>query len=178
MHSRQVKKYILCFFGGSSIGKVSKKFGIPKITLSDKVKNRSPNKKPGSWLSWLKKEKKVLNSTYNIWSLWTTHYPCPLWKHLLGVLLKKASDLTVLMQKQDLEISAIITLRKGTMLLVENQTILTMVDPGWLMLLCMSNNLTCWKKSSMICSWQRSLQIFLIAMSPWLLWTGTLEKSL
>ena len=30
------------------MGKVSKKFGIPKMTLSDKVNNRSPNKKPGS----------------------------------------------------------------------------------------------------------------------------------
>ena len=31
MHSRQVKKYIVCFLGGSSIGKASEKFGIPKI---------------------------------------------------------------------------------------------------------------------------------------------------
>ena len=38
-------QYIVCFLGGSSIGKSSKKFGIPKMTLSGKVNNRCLNKK-------------------------------------------------------------------------------------------------------------------------------------
>ena len=40
MNSRQVKKYVVCFSGGSFIGKASKKLGIPKMMLADKVNNR------------------------------------------------------------------------------------------------------------------------------------------
>ena len=55
--------------------------------------------------------------------------------HLLGVLLQKASELTALMQKQDLEISGTTTSRKGTTSLIENPTILIVENPGWLTIL-------------------------------------------
>ena len=51
--------------------------------------------------------------------------------------------------------------------LTENPTVLIVADPRWLILQFMNNTLLCWKKSSMIWSWQRSLNIFLIVTSPW-----------
>ena len=59
------------------------------------------------------------------------------------------------MQKQDLEISGITTSRRGITSLIENQSILIMVDPRWLILLCTNNTLLCWKKSLMIWSLEK-----------------------
>ena len=56
------------------------------------------------------------------------------------------------MQKQDPEISGITTSRRGITSLIENPSILIMVDPRWLILLCTNNTLLCWKKSLMIWS--------------------------
>ena len=53
-------KYIFYVLGGSSIGKASKKFGIPKMMLSDKVNNRCPNKKPGRMTELTEDEEKSL----------------------------------------------------------------------------------------------------------------------
>ena len=87
------------------------------------------------------------------------HHPLsiPTVKVFAWSFVKKASYLTALMQKQDLEISGIINSRNRTVSLIKNLTILIVVYPGWLTLLCMNNNLLCWKKYPMIWSWQWSL---------------------
>ena len=82
------------------------------------------------------------------------HHPLsiPTMKVFAWSFVKKASYLTALMQKQDLEISGIINSRNRTVSLIKNLTILIVVYPGWLTLLCMNNNLLCWKKYPMIWS--------------------------
>ena len=70
--------YIYIYIGGSSIAKASKKFGIPKMTLSDKMNNRCPHKKSDRMTELTKMKKKAL------WLPSTTHYPYQMWKHLLG----------------------------------------------------------------------------------------------
>ena len=133
MHSRQVKKYNVCFLGGSSIGKASKKFWIPKMTLSDKVNNRCPYKKSGRVTELTEEEEKSLKF-YKEYMASIKHpfISKPAVKAFAWSIIKKTSDLTALIQKQDLEISGITTSRKGTTSLIENPTILIVADPGWL----------------------------------------------
>ena len=143
------------------------------MTLSDKVNNRCPNKKSGRTTELTEEQEKGLR--FYIEYMASINHPLyisAVVKAFAWSIVIKASDLNTLMHKQDLEISGVTTSRKGTTSLIENSTILIMINPGRLILLCTNNTFLCWKKSSMIWSWQRSLKIFLIVMSPWLLLTG------
>ena len=136
------------------------------MTLSDKVNNRCPNKKPGRMTELTEEEEKSLK--FYIEYMASINHPLsiPTVKAFAWSIVKKSQQPNCFNTETGPGDKWYNNLKKRNDL-TENPTVLIVADPRWLILQFMNNTLLCWKKSSMIWSWQRSLNIFLIVTSPW-----------
>ena len=154
-------------------------FGIPKMTLSNKVNNRCPNKKSDRMTELTEEGEKSFKFCIKYMSSTNRPLSTPTVKAFTWTIVKKASCLTSSIQKQNLEKSGMYNnFKKRNNLTNRKHNNADCGRSRMANVQCTTNTLLCWKKSSMIWSWHRSLKIFLIAISPWLLWTGALVKLL